>query len=218
MRDVKFIQLPSVFPADRRPIYYQPSARLSHKEFATSGPKVVADLVKLLQGMPEKKILVHTVSYRLAELVLSSPLRYRAISYTQPGQRVEALEGFKSAPPGAILVACSMGRGVDLPYDSCDVVVILKIAYPNLADPQVARRLHSGSGGQNWYIVQTIREIVQASGRAMRFEDDRCEVYILDAMFEELYERYRKVFPPWWREALRLPAKSRVVRPSEPPR
>ena len=100
------------------------------------------------------------------------------------------------------MVSPSMDRGIDLPYDLCRVIILVKVPWPNLGDPQISRRLYSSSDGQTWYAVQTIRTIIQGTGRGMRAEDDFCVSYILDDQFRRLYKDYYHLFPKWWREAL----------------
>jgi Rad3-related DNA helicase len=94
-----------------------------------------------------------------------------------------------------------LDRGVDLPDEQCRVVIIAKVPYPYLGDRQVNARLHS-KGGQVWYNVQTVRSIVQMTGRGVRHEDDWCVSYIIDSQFNNLWSRGRGLFPLWWKEAM----------------
>jgi Rad3-related DNA helicase len=50
--------------------------------------------------------------------------------------------------------------------------------------------------------VQTIREIVQMTGRGVRSETDSCTTYIIDGAFGKLWTRNKSLFPSWWREAV----------------
>ena len=202
--DVEFIQLPSTFPPERRPIYRQPVAEMSYKKKAIESPKMVKAVRKIIQANPDKNILVHTVSYQLTKMIVDSLDDGRpTVTYNDADGRMDALEQFK-ASSGAVMVAPSMGRGVNLPYELCDIVILAKVPFPALSDPQIKSRLYrGGSRGREWYICQTIREMIQSSGRGMRYEDDSCEIYILDSLFDDVYKRNRKLFPKWWRAALR---------------
>ncbi len=115
---------------------------------------------------------------------------------------VGQLEGFKADERSLVLISPSMDRGVDLPEDLCRFVVLLKVPYPYLGDIQISRRLYSAKDGPLWYAIQTIRTIVQATGRGVRSEDDYCISYILDEQFGRLYREYTGMFPRWWRDAL----------------
>lgn len=202
--EVEFIQLPSVFPVERRPIYRQPVAEMSYRKRRTEAPKVAKAVRDIIASKPGKKILVHTVSYWLTKLIIEAIDDDRPVmTYNEAEGRTEALERFKASTDGAVLVAPSMGRGVNLPYSLCECVILPKMTYPSLSDPQISSRLYSSRRGRDWYIVQTVRDLIQASGRGMRYEDDSCEIYILDKLFDEVYKKHRKLFPKWWRDALR---------------
>ncbi len=100
------------------------------------------------------------------------------------------------------MLAPSMDRGVDFSHDDARVVVVCKIPYPYLGDRQVSARLHA-VGGQSWYTIQTIRTLVQMTGRGVRSASDHAVTYILDKQFKQLYGQNRRMFPEWWREAVR---------------
>ena len=51
--------------------------------------------------------------------------------------------------------------------------------------------------------MQTVRSLVQMTGRAMRHEDDTCEIYIIDAQFmENVWKKSKHLLPEWWKEAI----------------
>ena len=205
--EVDFVDLPSTFPVERRPVYYQPAANLTKKTEIVERPKAIAALDEILDRHPQDKVLVHTVSYGYAQQVHSmSRHKKRMITYDSAQDRESKLDEFKSAAPGAVLVASSMDRGVDLPDDQCRVVVIMKTPFLNLGDKQISTRLHSDKkGGQLWYNVNAIRTLVQMTGRGMRSPEDYCQTYILDEQFGRLYRENKFLFPEWWRAALKMP-------------
>jgi len=205
--EIEFIDLPSTFLPERRPIYYQPKANITKKTEAEERPKAIAGLDEILDRHPDDKVLVHTVSYGYAQQTVSmSRHKKRMLTYDCAQDRESKLEEFKSAPPGTVLVASSMERGINLSDDLCRVVVVMKTPFLNLGDKQVSTRLHADKkGGQLWYNVAAIRTLVQMTGRAMRSAEDHCEIYILDAQFGRLYKENRFLFPKWWREALHIP-------------
>lgn len=206
-QDIEFVDLPSLFPKERRPIYYMPAAAVSKKEEEQSRALVLAAFDSLLDRHKKDKILCHTTSYSFTKYIAgNSKHNGRIISYSNSLDRTAALDKFKEGKRPYVLVAPSMERGVDLPYDMCRVVIVCKVPYPNLGDKQVAQRLYSDKrGGQLWYTVNTIRTLIQETGRAMRAEDDECTIYILDSQFGRLYQDYRGLFPKWWRDALHMP-------------
>ena len=100
-----------------------------------------------------------------------------------------------------------MDRGIDLPDDACRVQVVAKIPFPYLGDKQVNARLYS-AGGQTWYRVNTLRSLLQSTGRGVRHPDDWAITYILDQSFGKLWQQSRRIIPQWWSEGLRWRVKA----------
>lgn len=193
------VDVPSTFPVENRPIYVEPIANMTAKTKETAWPLALKRLQQIA-AWHDERILVHTVSYKLAEF-LADGLGDRAITYRSAKEREPALERFLSSPNG-ILVAPSFERGIDLPYDDCRVVVVAKVPFPYLGDKQVNKRLYS-KGGQGWYSMQTVRALVQMTGRAMRHKDDAAETYIIDRQFiDQIWRKKKHLLPDWWKEAL----------------
>ena len=80
-------------------------------------------------------------------------------------------------------------------------MVVAKVPYPNLGDKQVSSRLHS-PGGELWYQVQSIRSLVQMTGRGVRHDADYCTTYILDSSFISLWKKWGHLIPKWWSAAI----------------
>ena len=207
--EMDFIDLPSTFPPERRPIYYLPVANLTKKTEDSERPKAISALDRILDEHPLEKVLVHTVSYGYAQLTVSlSRHKKRMLTYDQAQDREAKLEEFKRAPNGTVLVASSLERGVNLPGDLCRIVVVMKVPFLNLGDKQISTRLHADKkSGQLWYAVNAIRTLIQMCGRGIRSAEDQCEIYILDTQFERLYRENKYLFPQWWRAALKMPVK-----------
>lgn len=201
-----------------RPTYLAPLADLRSKG-EDGGPKSIppAEVTKLVIGLraimarhPRDRILVHTHTYKLTRDLYAQLANPRAMMY-EPGGRDEALQAYL-ASPGAVLLAPSLERGVNLPDDDCRVVVWAKVPFPSLGDPVVSRRRYSGGpAGARWYAVETLRAIVQGCGRAVRHADDWAEIYILDAAFMSLLRRERYLFPNWFLAALRTDFNTRAL-------
>lgn len=201
-----FIDLPSTFPPERRPIYYIPAANLTRKTEKEERPKAIKAIDEILDKYPDKKVLVHSVSYNYGQEIISkSKYKSRMITYSNAQDRAKVLNEFKTSRNGTIMVASSMERGIDLMGDLCNVVILGKIPFGNLGDKQIAARLYSDKKhGRLWYVVNTIRSIVQASGRAFRSADDQCDIWIIDEQFSRLYTENKGLFPAWWKEALHM--------------
>lgn len=206
--DVEFIDVPCVFPIERRLVHYQPAANMNHSCKEAAFPSVVAAFDRILERHSVEKGIAHCVSYSNVERVLALT-RYPERMITHRGaDRQSQLDRFIKSSLPLVLLSPAMERGINLPHDSCRFTVIIKVPYPYLGDPQVSARLYRGkSAGRAWYEATTVRRIVQATGRGMRAPDDSCTSYILDSAFGGFYQRNVAMFPRWWRESLILPQK-----------
>jgi Rad3-related DNA helicase len=188
-----------------------PIANVTFKDIKEG--EAVDDLAYAIQAIllkhPKDRVLIHTVSYNLTEL-LSYQLRrgkYQVpgrniVTYSEGRDRHRALQQYRDVP-GSVLLAPSMERGIDLPGDMCRVQIIAKVPFPSLADRQVSARMRMGNEGSTWYAVQTVRDMVQMCGRGMRYADDQCTTYILDKQFaSNLWKKHRSLFPEWFRVAV----------------
>lgn len=202
----ELVDVPMTFDIDNRKINIVPLVEMGAKNADTAWPKMLEGLTGVLSLHPDERILCHTVSFKLAEYLhrhlarrfLDRPV----ITYTRGIDREAALERYK-ATPGAVLLAASMERGVDLPGDLCRVVVICKIPFPNLGDRRTNARLYRTKDGDFWYAVNTIRSLVQGPGRAVRSADDWAVTYILDHQFTTIVWRNNKrLLPGWWKAAV----------------
>jgi len=210
--DYATVTVPMTFPVENRPIILCPIANPTYKEM----DKAILDLAHGIRVACEKhegeRVIVHTVSYKLAR-DLEEQLRRgedrltgrSIITYTEGRGREDALRKYKRTE-GAVLLAPSMTRGIDLPDELCRVQIIAKCPFPALGDKQIASRLHL-PGGQLWYTVKTIRDIVQMTGRAVRHKDDWAVTYIMDINFgRNLWSKWKRMFPAWWTESVNTKA------------
>ena len=51
--------------------------------------------------------------------------------------------------------------------------------------------------------METVRSLVQMTGRGMRHEDDWCISYILDRQFTSNVWKKRHLIPDWWQTSLK---------------
>lgn len=201
--DVDWIELDSEFPAQRRPVYFRPAADMSHKNKENAWPIVVRAIDEILDRYPGDKGLIHAVSYPLARYIAENSRHKNRLLEHDAGSRISTLESFKIDAQPSVLISPSMDRGVNLPDDECRFLILAKVPFPDLGDAQISRRLYSAHDGSQWYAVQTIRSIIQSTGRGMRSKDDYCDSYIIDEQFRRLYNQNGWLFPRWWKESLR---------------
>lgn len=197
------VDVPMMFPVENRPIMVAPVARMTYADKDKTYPVVLQAVRKVMDMHPDDRVLVHTVSYELSKYLMRTLRSPRCVTYTSSFDKEAALARYRKTP-GSVLLAASMDRGVDLKDDDCRVVVVAKVPFPSLGDRQVGMRLR-GTGGQEWYNVQTIRKLVQMTGRGVRSEDDWCITYIFDSLFlEKVYKSAKHLLPEWWRDAIQV--------------
>jgi Rad3-related DNA helicase len=202
------VKVPMTFPVENRPVIMAPIANVVYKDMHNAVINLIRAIGVVISKHPNERILIHTVSYKLAK-DLQDGLRQlpsigsrRLVTYTDGRDRERILAEYKRTA-GCVMLAPSMARGIDLPGDLCRVQVIAKAPFLSLGDAQVARRTHL-PGGDVWYAVQAIRDIVQMTGRAVRSKDDHAITYIFDQQFSSnLWRKNKMLFPDWWRESVK---------------
>lgn len=199
LEDWDYSRMASPFPVEHRPIYYHPVVNLSKARMADQISTLVSEVSKIAGDYSNKKMLVHTVNYRIRDYLVKS-LGNRCISHSAE-DRAEKLDEFMASPEPLIMVSPSFDRGVNLEGDRCRCIVVCKVPYMDLGDAQVASRVKL-PGGERWYNFKAAQTIVQMTGRGVRSESDFCDSWILDAQFSWLLARTRHILPQWWLDAI----------------
>jgi len=206
-RDIEVIKVPSSFPIQHRPVVNMAIAANTYKNKDTAQPLIARNIVSLARKHAGERVLVHSVSYEFTRFVVeeleAAGLDYPIITYDHGTKRQAALELYTQTP-GAVAVAPSWDRGVDLPGDLCRVQIIAKVPFPRLGDKLVSAKMH-GPGGAAWYVQETIRTLVQMVGRGCRSSDDWCWTYILDESFMRILRENNRFLPEFFRLALTGP-------------
>ncbi len=200
-RKFDYMLMPSPFPKENRPVYYEPCANIVNKNIDVALPMLAKAVQGIVDKHPDDKILVHTVSYAIRDYLLKKLEKGRIITHSTQDRSI-VLNAFKESDKPLVLLSPSMDRGVDLPEEECRVVIICKMPYPYLGDTQVSRRVHASADGNNWYAHKTVSSVIQMAGRGVRSEKDYAATYILDRQFEKLYNEHRSMFPKWFKDAV----------------
>lgn len=124
----------------------------------------------------------------------------------QRGDSVAGLvERFASVPESTLLGTVSLWQGVDVPGESCSLVVIDRIPFPRPDDPLLAARQRAvdEAGGSGFASVSVPRAgllLAQGAGRLIRSAEDRGVVAVLDSrLATAAYGRaLRASLPPFW--------------------
>lgn len=206
----RVVTVANTFPVENRRIIMAPIADMTYKGMQDG--KSIRDLTYAIWTAtlkhPTERILIHGVSYNLCREI-EKALKYgdfkaqkgrQVITYTQGREREWALKKYIEND-GAILISPSMERGIDLPDELCRIQIVAKCPFPALKGT-ISARTHLPNGNL-WYAVQTIRDLVQMTGRGVRHEEDYCLTYIFDAQFaRNLWAKWKPIFPTWFQEAV----------------
>ncbi len=124
----------------------------------------------------------------------------------QGDDRTAALvRAFAADPATCLFGTLSLWQGVDVPGDSCRLVVIDRIPFPRPDDPLMSARAQAvtDAGGNGFMTVAAAHaalRLAQGSGRLVRGLDDRGVVAVLDSRLATA--RYgsflRASMPPFW--------------------
>lgn len=211
----EFVAMPSPIPPKDRPLHLLPVGDMGRSAGPEDRGKVVTACRTLTERHADQRVLIHTVSYALADEIVTAlaPLGRPVFTYRSASEMDEAVDAYRSASDG-VLVAPSLERGLDLPGDLCRAMIVAKVPYPFLGDAQVSSRLHDPSGnGQRWYSLEALRRIIQMSGRGVRGVGDTCPTYVLDRSFVcRLWPNAQRWAPKWWSAALQWRADSELLR------
>lgn len=192
-------ETPSDFPVSRRPVYYVPTVRLDYRADDYTLREWISRIDQILRARQDRKGIVHTVSYkRRNEIIQRSEFAHRMITHDS-GNSAAAIEKFRSAGPGAILISPSMTTGYDFPMEAAEFQILTKLPFPDTRSPVVRARLGIDPDYANYIMAQ---ELVQAVGRGMRSRDDQCENFIVDDNFKWARKKCAHLFPQWFMESI----------------
>ena len=208
--NVKFLDVGSPFDFANQGMLYLPKHLPEPTRDGTS-PQVLEELGELIDAAGGRTLALFS-SWRgveAADAHLRKVLAERPISIiTQKrGDAVAPLvERFAKDETSVLLGTMSLWQGVDVPGNSCILVVIDRLPFPRPDEPVLAARsaLADNSGGSGFMQVSVPRAallLAQGAGRLIRSIDDRGVVAIMDSRI--VTKRYGNILlnsmPPLWR-------------------
>lgn len=194
-RRVLELDVESPIPPANRPVIPLCSVNMAYRCQEESIPLLAGQLKKLLDEHQAKGVIHCT--YAIADKLKTLLDNPRLMWYSREHKQ-EAYERFRALPPesGAVLVACGLSEGIDLPYDLGRWQVITKVPWPSLADPGIRAMKDADP---DWYVWSAARVVLQASGRICRTPTDSGITYILDSGFNQIP---RSMLPQWFVQSL----------------
>tara|TARA_R100000306_G_C4371945_1_gene140411 strand:+ start:472 stop:2103 length:1632 start_codon:yes stop_codon:yes gene_type:complete len=190
-KEFQFYRLPYLFPVENRPIICKPTAIMNAKSIDMNLPIILNEIDRIIGENLDKKILIHTVNYKIARF-LESRSKYSGYLYTHDSRnRLRTLQQFKKATAPAILVSPSFDKAVDLPDKECELTIIAKLPYPYLGSKVMQKRLEDKTTGRRYYNHETLASLIQMAGRGVRSETDKCPTIILDSGAPKFFKQCR---------------------------
>jgi len=172
--------------------------KLLSKEYV--GYKNVRDLeVEDNHNYIANGIVVHNChTYKIAKYI-SDNIDSGRLLFHSSDDRIDVLNFHIKTTEPTIIVSPSFTEGIDLQGKLSRFQIIAKVPFPYLGNNYVKEKMNRVNG---WYAWQTLKSIIQASGRSVRDYDDYCVTYILDADFGWFYKQNKNLVPKWWEKSL----------------
>lgn len=198
--EICFLQVPSTFPVENRPVLDKVVGPLSMQEWNNNKERALQAVEEILRR-EKGNVAIHCHSYRHQKWLaknISEDLKSRLIAHSSSDREERLNEWMHSS--GKVFVSVAFNEGQDWKYDLCDAQILLKVSFPYLGDKRVERRLDQGFN--QWYKNYAMSEVIQAYGRAIRAEDDKARFYIVDGSFTGLLRDCWRFIPEWFKDAL----------------
>ena len=196
--DLQHVEFPHSFPVENRRLVHVPTVRLNYRAGEVEFRKMMGRIDEILRAHPEEKGIVHTVSYARRDMVMErSVFGDRLVTHGRRNAE-SAVRSFKDSMGAPVLVSPSMITGWDFPYDECRFQIIVKLPYPDMRGPVIKRRGKEDRDFVNYMVVQ---QLIQATGRGCRAEDDYCTTYIIDNNVEWFLEQNGHLLVDWFRDS-----------------
>lgn len=210
-----------VFPANRCPVYMVGAKTDSGSTIRVDNKTSEDDMAKLVRWIDEqiikprldRKGLIQTVSYARAKFIVEhskygeNMLGNTADPDSETAQ--EVAEVFKQSKPPCLLVSPSFSTGWDFPGSQCEYIILVKVPF----EPAVSKIVKARAKKDPQYLDYKCMQVVEQScGRGMRFEMDRCEVFLVDGHFEWFIYKNKGLAQDWFVNEIR-----RVPRVPPPP-
>lgn len=192
-----FVSIPTPFKASAFGVRIRPIGKMSRDGIEDSLKKLPKAIKQILKDNPDKKGIIHTVSYKVAE-VIKEVKDQRLLIQSKAEDREKMLQLHAETDEPTVLVSPAMMEGLDLRDDLARFQVICKVPYPDMSDPIVKKK------DWNWYAWRTVRSLVQAAGRTVRSETDWTRTYILDLCIMDILDRNGHLVPQHLKDGIEV--------------
>lgn len=193
-----FIDMDSPIPRENRLVHHEPLPFAVN--FQTDPAALARCILKTVRDNPGPT-LIHVTYGWAAKL---APYMPSDVIINDKDSKDAALAKFKKE--GGVWLAAAASEGIDLPYGLCRTNIIPVLAYPNMVDEVVRRRMALESGNE-WYAMEMLKTLIQQAGRSTRAADDFSKTIILPPQFASVFKQYSHLLPASFVEAVVLKQK-----------
>ena len=194
-----FHEFDSSFDPKRCPVYWVPTMRVDRN--ADDLSLLWATLDRIIAKRRDRKGIIHTISYARAQQVMQQSRFASSMILNKRGESVgPAVEQFKRAGPGAILVSPSVSAGYDFQGKDAEWQFICKLPFPD-GRSKVARARREADPELG--LFNTAQDFEQICGRPMRSENDQAETFIGDNHLEWFWPKYKHFTTKSFRDRFR---------------
>lgn len=207
--ETKFIELESTFPAEHRPIYFDPIAHFTHATEKREGlplvQKVADKIEEIMDHFDGYKGLIHSGSFKRQQDIMMLNhfgLNPRMLWSVRGGGQYAAEEHVNSRREDpTVLIGPNYVEGVDLKQDLGRFQIILKCPFPVHTDPIIKKKSAKVPG---YYDSLVATAIMQMVGRTTRSRNDWSITIILDDAVRKHIVEKKQFYPKYFRDAVML--------------
>lgn len=196
---VAYYRCDSPIPPERRPFLYSPVGSMKYGNRPVGLPKILKAIKILAAHHKDQKGVIHC-TYDTAQKMRAEFAHDPRYWFHDKFNKTEVYNRFRATPGNQILVASGMEEGIDLAFDAGRWQVITQLMRPNVEDKVNAWLYHNDRKTYNW---ETVRKIIQQTGRICRDPKDFGVTYMLDAEFEYFYNTTLAMWPQWFRDGVK---------------
>lgn len=183
----------------------------------------IGNIAWILFKYPNERSLIHAVSHEMAQDIGDALLEIFGPDkvFVDRGEKIKIEEDDTPedveqkladsdmlakylATPGSVLVSARLGRGTDLKDSACRNIILAKVPFPYLGDRRIEARLNRTKTGEVYYMIHTVRELIQYFGRGNRHENDWVRIWVMDESFDRIV-KMRGLLPNYFTDTIRNP-------------
>ncbi len=192
LKDLEFLEQPSTFPVERRPLIHVPAIQVSFKSTDVELRHWVRRIDDLINDRLDRKGIIPTVSFDRRTFLKQHSLYKDIMLANVTSNTGSVIERFKRAAPPRVLVSPSISTGHNFPDDTCRYIIIVKIPFPD----NRSKILQARSKEMEDYIpFLAMQSLVQTCGRGDRSKEDWCEILCVDDNILWFIWKYRDFAP-----------------------